>query len=278
MNAGPTAARGVLRALDAASLAWGARPLALARIVQMLWSPDDSIDAAIVWHYRMPRTGLAIMVGCALGMAGALMQALTRNPLADPGLLGVHAGAALAVVLAMSLLGLASYGGYVGFALAGAAIAAVGVHVLAGQAPPSVRRVRLLLAGTAVSACLASATAMITLFDVQTFDAYRFWIVGSLADRGYDVLVPALPLVAVGLLLGLSQARALDTLSLGDDLGQALGQRPGRVRAVGLVAIVLLCGAATAAAGPIGFVGLVTSLLGGAYLAWLLAHQWRRGL
>lgn len=265
-----------LACLAAASLMLGNRPLPEAVLWQALWQPGDDLASTIVWQFRLPRTALAVVVGCALGVAGALMQALNRNPLADPGLLGIHAGASLAVVLAMSVLGLRAPATLALFALAGAAAGSLGVQLLAGRAPPGQRRVRLLLAGTALSACLASATAMVTLFDVQTFDAYRFWIVGSLEGRGLDVLGTTGPLVVLGVLLALSQAHALDALGLGDDMGQALGQRLWRVRAVGHAAVVLLCGAATAAAGPIGFIGLVVPhmvrLIVGPHWRWIMAY------
>lgn len=266
----------LLAALALASLALGTRPVPLAQVWQALWQPDGGVVSDIVWQYRLPRTLLAVAVGAALGVAGVLMQALTRNPLADPGLLGVNAGAAFAVVLAMSLLGWRSHHGLALFALAGAALAAVAVQLLAGRAPPSVRKVRLLLAGTALSACLAAATGIVTLFDVQTFDAWRFWMVGALDGRGLDVLRATAPLMGLGLALGLTQARALDVLALGDELGQSLGQNVARTRLLGFVALVLLCGAATAAAGPLGFVGLLVPhalrLLVGPHWRWMLPY------
>lgn len=266
----------LLAVLTMVNLSLGSRPVPLGDIWHALWHPADSAISEIVWHYRVPRTALAIVVGTALGAAGVLMQALTRNPLADPGLLGVHAGAAFAVVISMSFLGITSFGGYAVFALAGAALAAAAVQLLAGKAPPSVRQVRLLLAGTAISACLAAATGIITMFDVHTFDAWRFWMVGGFDGRGLGVLQSVWPLIAVGMVLALTQARALDLLALGDELGQALGQNMLRVRVVGFVAIVLLCGAATAAAGPLGFVGLVVphvvKLIVGPHWRWILPY------
>ena len=229
----------LLIVLTMVSLSLGSRPVPLGDIWHALWHPADSAISEIVWHYRVPRTALAIVVGTALGAAGVLMQALTRNPLADPGLLGVHAGAAFAVVISMSFLGITSFGGYAVFALAGAALAAAAVQLLAGKAPPSVRQVRLLLAGTAISACLAAATGIITMFDVHTFDAWRFWMVGGFDGRGLGVLQSVWPLIAVGLVLALTQARALDLLALGDELGQALGQNMLRVRVLGFVGLVV---------------------------------------
>ena len=259
-----------------ASISLGSRPIPVSRLWQLLWQPDGSVESAIVWHMRMPRTALGVTVGAALGVAGGLMQALTRNPLADPGLLGINAGAALAVVLAMSVFGIGNYLGYVGFAMLGAMLAAVGVYVLSSGAAPSAQRVRLLLAGMAISACLASCTGIITLFDSNTFDAYRFWVVGALDGRNASVLWPMLPLVLVGIGIALWQARALDAIALGDEFGQALGLRLKPVRIWSFVAIALLCGAATAAAGPIAFVGLViphaVRLVVGPHWRWILPY------
>ena len=263
-----------LAGLALASIWLGARPLALAEVWHLLWQPDDSIASAVVWELRLPRTALAVVVGAALGLAGGLMQALTRNPLADPGLLGVNAGAALAVVLAMSVLGITAFEGYVLFALAGAGLAALGVYALSSGATPGTQRVRLLLAGTAISASLAACTGIITLFDSQTFDGYRFWMVGALEGRGAGVLWLTLPLVVLGSGLALAQARALDALALGDDFGQALGLRLPRVRLWSFIAIALLSGAATAAAGPIGFIGLVVPHA----VRLLVGPNWRRVL
>lgn len=247
----------VLAGLVLVSIWLGARPIAPAQVWHVLWHPGDGPDSVVVWQLRMPRTALGLVVGCALGLAGALMQALTRNPLADPGLLGINAGAAFAVVMAMSVLGLTDFTGYVGFALGGALLAAVGVYLLSSGATPGTQRVRLLLAGTAISASLASVTGIVTLLNPNTFDSYRFWMVGALDGRDPVVLWCTLPLVLVGAVLALSQAHALDAVALGDDFGQSLGLRLKRVRICSFAAIALLCGAATAAAGPIGFVGLV---------------------
>ncbi|MEO5793942.1 MAG: iron chelate uptake ABC transporter family permease subunit [Rhodoferax sp.] len=265
-----------LLALVLASISLGTRPIPLARLWQLLWQPDGSVESSIVWQMRMPRTALGLAVGAALGVAGGLMQALTRNPLADPGLLGINAGAALAVVLSMSLLGISNYLGYVGFALLGALLAAVGVYVLSSGAAPSTQRVRLLLAGMAISTSLGSCTGIVTLFDTTTFDAYRFWVVGALDGRSTEVLWPMLPLVLVGCTIALCQARALDAMALGDEFGQALGLRLKPVRIWSFTAIALLCGAATAAAGPIAFVGLViphaVRLLVGPHWRWILPY------
>jgi len=185
------------------------------------------------------------------------MQGLTRNPLADPGLLGVSAGAALAIVVGISVLGVSSLSGFVWFGFGGAAVASVGVYVLGSLGRDGATPVKLAVAGAAVTALLGSFTTAIVLLDAQTLDEYRFWAVGSLAGRDAATAGQVLPFVAVGVVLALASARALNALSLGDDVARALGQRVGASRAVGALAVTLLTGAAVAAAGPIGFVGLV---------------------
>ena len=195
-------------------------------------------------------------MGIALGLSGALMQALTRNPLADPGLLGVNAGAAAAMVTAVGVLGVTSRLQLVWAALLGAAVVSVVVYVLGATGRGGATPVRLALAGTAVSAALYAVTSAQVLLDTATFDRFRFWQVGSLAGQDAGVLRQLLPFFAVGTVLALAQARALDALALGDDSGRALGAAVARTRVLTALAVTLLCGAATATAGPIAFVGL----------------------
>lgn len=257
------------------SLGLGARPLSATHILQLLFAPDDSKDALVLWDLRLPRTLLGLLVGAALGLAGALMQALTRNPLADPGLLGINAGAAFAVVAGLSLVGLDDAPTRLACALLGATLAAGLVYLLGGSAPARGQPLRLVLAGIALSASLHACTGIITLFDSAVFDSYRFWAVGALSGQTPGGALTILPLLLIGLLLGLPLGGRLNALALGDDLGRALGAKPGQVRLLAFVAIVLLCGAATAAAGPIGFLGLVVPhalrLLVGADWRWILA-------
>ncbi|KTT12296.1 iron ABC transporter permease [Pseudomonas oryzihabitans] len=258
-----------------ASLGIGARSLSAARILQLLFAPDGSTEAVVLWDLRLPRTLLGLLVGAALGLAGALMQALTRNPLADPGLLGINAGAAFAVVAGLSLVGLDDAPLRLACALLGATLAAGLVYMLGGSAPARGQPLRLILAGIALSASLHAGTGIITLFDSAVFDSYRFWAVGALSGQTPGGALAILPLLLIGLLLGLPLGGRLNALALGDDLGRALGAQPGQVRLLAFVAIVLLCGAATAVAGPIGFLGLVVPhalrLLVGADWRWILA-------
>jgi len=239
------------------SLTVGSKPIPLHVVLDELWHRgDQSDDGIVIWSLRMPRTALGIAVGISLGLAGALMQSLTRNPLADPGLLGVNAGAAAAVVAAIGILGLTSPSAYIWFALLGAAIASVTVYLLGSRGNSAATPVRLALAGAAISAVLGAFVSAIVLTDQQAFDSFRFWSVGALAGQPASVLWGTGPFMAVGAVLALALARPLNALALGDDAGRALGARLGRTRAVSVISVTLLCGAATAAAGPIGFVGL----------------------
>ncbi len=253
---------GALVVLCLASLAVGAKPIPLAVVVgavrdALTGVAATSTDALIVTELRAPRTLVALMVGSALGVAGALMQAVTRNPLADPGILGVNAGAAFAVVLALWLFGVASLLGLVWFAMAGAAGASVLVYLLGTSGRGGATAVRLTLAGAALTALLGSLTGAVVLVDQATLDAFRFWAVGSLAGRDLSVVAQLGPFVAAGLLLALAVARPLNAVALGEEAAAALGTSLGRTRALTALAVVLLCGSATAAAGPIIFIGLV---------------------
>jgi iron complex transport system permease protein len=241
-----------------ASIAVGTRAIGLGEVWRALLDPTPSSDeAVIVRELRVPRTALGLMVGLSLGMAGALMQGHTRNPLGDPGLLGVTAGASLAVVLAIQVLGVATPAGYVWFAFLGALAGTVLVHVIGSAARGAPTPVTLALAGAALSALLYALVRALLVSDQQTLDSFRFWVVGSLAGRGADVAWQVAPFVLAGVVLALVNAPALDLLSLGEDVARGLGQRIWPARTVGLLAITLLAGAATAACGPIAFVGLV---------------------
>ncbi|MBN9618781.1 MAG: iron chelate uptake ABC transporter family permease subunit [Actinobacteria bacterium] len=246
----------VLVAVALLSVAVGSKSIPLGTVVHELFHYDGSDDGVVIRSLRIPRTMLGLAVGAALGLAGALMQALTRNPLADPGLLGVNAGASAAVVTAIGVLHLASPSDYVWFALGGAAIASVAVYVLGARGRSAATPVRLALAGAAISAVLGAFITGLVLTDQQTFDDFRFWSVGALAGRNLSVLYQTGPFLLAGAVVALTLARPLNALALGDEAGRALGAHLGRTRALGVLAITLLCGAATAAAGPIGFVGL----------------------
>lgn len=248
---------GLLALAVLASLAIGAKPIPVELVWSAIWSPTGSEDDIVVRSLRAPRTVLGVGIGIALGIAGALMQGHTRNPLADPGLLGVSAGAAFLVVLGIFALDVTSLYGYVWFAFIGAFGASVLVFVLGSLGRGGPTPVTLALAGVAVSALLSALTSALVLADTQTLDAFRFWSVGSLAGRDAAVAGQVAPFLLVGLLLAIANAPALNLLSLGEDVARGLGQNLAVARWTGLVAITLLTGSAVAACGPIGFVGLV---------------------
>jgi iron complex transport system permease protein len=247
----------ILALLTAGSLAVGARGLSLATVWQALthFNPANG-DHAVV-HARIPRTALGLLAGGALGLAGAAMQGVARNPLADPGIMGVNAGAALAVVTGIYLCGVTSLSGYIWFAFFGAAAAAVVVYLIASMGRDGATPVKLALAGAALSAGLYSLMNIILVSSQDTLDRFRFWQVGGIAGRDWAVVLSGLPFLAVGALIVLATGRILNSLALGDDIARGLGQRVGLTRGVTALGIVLLCGSATALAGPIGFVGLV---------------------
>ncbi|WP_069853610.1 FecCD family ABC transporter permease [Actinoalloteichus hymeniacidonis] len=273
----------LLVAAAVAGLAVGTKPIPPAVVLDAFfhngfWTfdPSDS-DHLVVRELRLPRTLLGVLAGAALGVAGTLMQGVTRNPLADPGILGVNAGAAFFVVIAISVLGVTTLTGYVWFGFAGAAASVVVIYGVAAVGRGGATPVKLALAGAAMSAALLSLTTAVLITDGGTFDRFRFWQVGALAGRGMDVVVQALPFVLVGLVVALFFGRLLNALSLGDDLARSLGRRVQRDRLIVLSVVVLLCGVATAAAGPIGFVGLavphIARLITGPDYRWVLAYS-----
>lgn len=238
----------------------GSHPITPDQVVQALTEYDPAKNEhLIVMASRLPRTVLGILVGAALGMAGALMQSLTRNPLADPGILGVNAGASLLVVIAIAYLGITSVDGYIWFAFLGAGLAAVLVFALGSAHRSGATPVRFALAGTAVAIAIGAVTQMILISNETAFQYFRFWSVGSLQGRGFDVILATLPFLTIGLAVALFLARPLDALALGDAAARSLGTPVPAVRATTALAVVLLAGGATAAAGPIGFIGLAAA-------------------
>ncbi|MCT6778346.1 iron ABC transporter permease [Streptomyces sp. CS7] len=254
--AGLTAGLVLLALAVAGGLAVGAQPVPPAGVFAALLDPDAP-HASIVREVRVPRTLLAVTAGAALGLAGAVMQGLTRNPLADPGLLGVNTGAACAVVAATVLLGTRSLQAVVWWALLGAAAAVVAVYLLGGRGAGRGTPEGLVLAGVAVTAVLGAVVSGLGVLDADAYGTLRMWSVGMLAGRELPVLWNVSPFLLVGAVLALTTAPALNAFALGDEAGRALGVAPGRVRLLGTLATVLLSGAATAAIGPVGFIGLV---------------------
>ncbi|MFT3874882.1 MAG: iron ABC transporter permease [Propioniciclava sp.] len=263
----------VLTAAVFLSACFGTRDIPIATTWQAIVAFDPaSSEHLLVVHQRIPRALVSVLVGLCLGVAGAVMQALTRNPLAEPGILGVNAGAAVMIACGIAFGSLTDPVDYMWLGLAGAALAGAGVYLLGG-----VRRgtnpVRLVLAGAAMSVVLGALTQLIILNGLEeVFDRYRHWMVGSVAGRGYEVLVPVGALATVGLVLAFALARPLDSAMLGEDLSRSLGGNPNRVWALAGVVVIILAGSATAAAGPIAFLGLAAP-----HLARLIAgvdHRW----
>ncbi|MEV0683128.1 iron ABC transporter permease [Nocardia sp. NPDC050378] len=219
--------------------------------------PARSTAEEIVRELRLPRTALALVAGMALGVAGALIQGYTRNPLADAGLLGLNAGAGFLAALSIYLFGFTAPGQYIWFAFAGSAIAGLIVFGVSSIGGGKASPLSLVLAGAAVTAFLQAMTNAVVVLDNAALDTYRFWVVGTVNGREADVFWQVLPFLVIGLGMALAAAPALNLFGLGDEVARGLGVDIGRARAFGLVAVVLLSGAATAAVGPIAFLGLV---------------------
>ncbi|MFI6036391.1 FecCD family ABC transporter permease [Streptomyces sp. NPDC051315] len=263
----------LLLVVAVASIAIGAKELSLAQVWHGLFEDTGTYGDVVVGE-RLSRTVLGLLVGAALGLAGAVLQALTRNPLADPGLLGINAGASAAVVTAVTYLGVSSLTGYVWFAFFGAAAVGALVWFLGGSrgATP----VRLALAGTAIAAALFGYVQAVMILDQAALAKMRFWTVGSLTSATNDTIWQVLPFMAVGTLLSFGLARPLNAMAMGDDTAKALGAHLNRTRALAMLAATVLCGAATAACGPIVFVGLmvphVVRSFTGPDLRWIMPY------
>ena len=260
------------------SITQGARPITLETVWSALTAYDaESTDHRIIWDLRLPRTVIGLAVGAALGLAGAVLQGATRNPLADPSILGIHAGAALFVVLGVAVLGISQLSLYVWLAFIGAGAAMLVVYSVASLGREGATPIKLALAGAAMTAALQSVVSAILLTSPRTLDEVRFWQVGSLAGRGMDIVVQVAPFLAVGIVLALATGRMLDGLSMGEDVARSLGQNVGRSRAIAGLAAVILAGASTAAAGPIAFVGLtvphVARAITGPNYRWILPYS-----
>ncbi|MGY0503366.1 FecCD family ABC transporter permease [Nocardia sp. FBN12] len=246
-----------LAAVCVASILIGSHPLTLDQAVAAFTDFRGTDTDRVVRYIRLPRTVAGLLAGIALALAGAVMQGLTRNPLAGPGLLGINAGASLAIVVGMGTLGVTAQSGFVWFAFLGAAVAAAFVYVLGSMGFGGATPVKLALAGAAFTALCGSITTAITLLDRTTFDNFRFWVVGSLTRADLESVWAIVPFIAVGAMLTFVVARPLNAIAIGDDLARTLGTRMVAVRAIGASSVVLLAGSAVAIAGPIAFIGLV---------------------
>ena len=273
---GLLAIAGLLLVVCLSSIAYGSLKIPIGDVIEALIDPRDVDQHAVVRDARLPRTLIGVAVGAALGVAGAVIQGMTRNPLADPGILGIEAGAAFMVVVAIFLLGVSTVAGYAWFALAGAAVAGVLVYSIGASGGWRAAPINLALAGAAVAALLVALTSAVLAIDANVLNQYRFWIVGSVAGRELDVLIGTLPFLGLGFLLAFASGRSLNALALGEDVARSLGQRVRLNQAIISAAFILLTGAAVAVAGPIVFVGLTVphaarALIGPDY-RWLLPY------
>jgi iron complex transport system permease protein len=240
-----------------ASVAIGSENVTLPTVWQALTDYHDIGDQWIVHDLRIPRTVLALLVGLALGLSGTLIQAVGRNPLADSEILGINSGAALFVVFAIAFLGMTGIWTYIWFAFAGALFAMLLVYLVGMTGRATVTPVRVLLAGVAIGAVMDGIGYAVRLRNPRAFDNMRFWDAGAIDGRSLEVAAAIAPFIAIGVLLCLAVGRSLNVTALGDDLAKSMGGNVARTQALSLIAVALLAGAATAGAGPIGFVGLM---------------------
>ncbi|MCX4644733.1 MULTISPECIES: iron ABC transporter permease [unclassified Streptomyces] len=254
------------------SLAVGARAIAPSAVLDALVHGGHSDDAEVIRGLRLPRTLVGLMVGAALALAGTVLQGITRNPIADPGILGISQGASVGVVLAIAFAGIHTLTGYVWFAFAGAALASVAVHAIASSGRGGATPVKLALGGAAINALLVSVTTAVLTTKASAMDEFRFWQVGSLSGRDTHIVGQVWPFLVVGVLLVLSVARGLDALALGEDVAKGLGQRVATVRIVGGLGATVLTGVGVAAAGPIAFIGLAVPHIARAVVG--SDHRW----
>ncbi|WP_244656289.1 MULTISPECIES: FecCD family ABC transporter permease [unclassified Rhizobium] len=263
----------VLAALAMLSVAVGTRDVAWAEIVSALGGQVETIGQAAV-SVRIPRTLLAVVAGAALGLAGAIMQGVTRNPLADPGILGVNMGASLAVVVGVAWFNIASAQAFIWTAILGAGCAAVFVYTIGSLGRGGATPLKLALAGAATSVAFSSLVIAVVLPRNDIAGGIRSWQIGGVGGATFDRIWNVLPFLAVGFLISFLSARKLNSLALGDELASGLGERVALARAMSALGAILLCGATTAVCGPIGFLGLVVPhicrLLVGVDHRWLL--------
>ncbi|MFC4083384.1 FecCD family ABC transporter permease [Amycolatopsis samaneae] len=264
---------GALFALAAAfllSIGFGSNALSLGSVLHGLFAYDGSFDDVVIRDDRLPRTVLGVVVGMALGLAGALLQAVTRNPVADPGLLGINYGAALAIVVGSVAFSVTAPGQLIWFAFGGALLGTWLVSVIGGAVSP----IRLVLAGVAVQAVFVGLNQALQVINTHSLDQMRFWLVGSLVNRDLAGLTGLLPFFLAGVALAAVLGRPLNAIALGEDTARGLGANPAFTRLAGMAAVGLLSAAATAACGPIAFVGLmvphVVRLLAGQDERWVL--------
>ncbi len=268
---------GLLLLAMMSSIAFGAADIAPTDVWAAIFQFDrTSTDHLIIRTLRVPRAAVAALVGASLAVAGAIMQGLTRNPLGDPGILGINTGAALGVVAAVFFLNIGTLSLYALFAFAGALVTALAVYGLGSLGRGGPTPLKLTIAGAALTALLSSFTTGVLILNQRTLEEVRFWLAGSVAGRDLDLLLQVSPYLLGGLLLAFALGRQITTISLGEDVAKGLGQRTGWVKGLSAIAVVLLAGGSVAVAGPIGFIGLViphmVRFLVGVDYRWILPY------
>ncbi|PLA38969.1 Fe(3+)-siderophore ABC transporter permease [Corynebacterium coyleae] len=260
------------------SLTVGAREITLSELWHFLRSPDPADPVSqVVWQSRVPRTVLILVAGAAFGVAGGLMQAVTRNPLTDPGILGVNAGASLAVVVGIAYFGLTDINQYMWLAFTGATVTSFAVFLIGNAGPMRGNPIRMTLSGVALGAVLGGFTSAVLLTNSDVLKKMRGWSAGTTANQALDNTLAIVPFILIGLVLALALSKSLDVLALGEAAAVAMGANPNRVRLVALIAIALLAGGGTAVAGPISFLGLLaphlSRMIVGPHQGWIMAYS-----
>lgn len=239
------------------SLRYGSRAVSMHDFLLAFSDKADVPFETSVIRTRIPRTVFGVIAGAGLGVSGVVMQSITRNPLADPSILGINTGASLFVVIGMAFFGISSANQYIWLALLGAGLTSVFVYAMANIGASGMTPVKLALAGTATSISLNSLVSTIMMPRTQVMDQFRFWQVGSIGASSVETIQLALPFIIIGFIIAIIMSPSLNTLALGDDMATSLGLNVNLVRGISAISSVLLCGSITALAGPIGFVGLM---------------------
>ncbi|BAZ37896.1 iron(III) dicitrate transport system permease protein [Calothrix sp. NIES-4101] len=259
------------------SVTLGAAKIPIDTILQSFLSFDTSREHLIIRTVRLPRSLMAMLVGASISVAGALMQGVTRNPLADPGILGVSSGAAFSVVMAIFLFGASSPSIYIWYAFLGAGVTVFSVYFLASLGRGGATPLNLTIAGAAISSLLASLTSGVLIVSQRTLEEIRFWLAGSLAGTDTSIILQILPYIFMGMILALFISRQVTILSLGEDIAQGLGQQTIAVKIAAIICVLLLDGSAVAVAGAIGFIGLViphiARFLVGSDYRWIIPYS-----
>lgn len=261
----------VIAALVWSSIVFGLTKVSAQMVFDAIYHFDGSNEHIIIQDTRIPRAFIAAAVGASLAIAGAVMQGLTRNPLASPGILGINAGASFFVVFGISFLGLSSLTAFAWLAFLGAAVASVVVYVFGSMGSEGLTPIKITLAGAAIAAMFSSMTQGMLTLDERALDQVLFWLAGSIQGRDLEILLSVLPYLAIGWLIALAFGKQMNVLAMGEDLAKGLGQKTMLVKIMGGVIVVLLAGGSVAVAGPIGFVGIIIPH----FARWLVGTDYR---